>query len=383
MRTRMLAAGRRPREQFGYVNTPIYRGSTVLFPTYADLAARTGRFSYGTAGTPTTQALEEAWSELAGADTTVLTPSGLAAVGVALLTALKSGDHALVMDSVYRPTRQFCDVMLARFGVAVTYFDPLLPVAQVRALVRPNTRALVMEAPGSQSFEVADLPALVALAREHDLCTLLDNTWATPILLPPHALGIDLAIEAGTKYLSGHSDLLLGLTSANAKWAKALRATFDAFALLPGPEDVFLALRGFRTLDLRLREAERQGLAMARWLKARPEVARVLHPAFPDCPGHANWARDFRGSSGLFSVVLHPAPVAAIAAMLDGLRLFGMGYSWGGYESLVVPFDCAPYRTATRWQPAGPALRFSIGLEDVGDLQADLDAGFARLRAAG
>jgi len=236
--------------------------------------------------------------------------------------------------------------------------------------------------PGSQSFEVPDLPALVALARQRGLCTILDNTWATPIFLPPHALGIDIAIEAGTKYLSGHSDLLLGLTSANASWATALRNTYDAFAMLAGPEDVFLALRGFRTLDLRLREAERQGLALAQWLKARAEVAQVLHPAFPDCPGHSNWARDFRGSSGLFSVVLHPVPQTAVAAMLDGLELFGMGYSWGGYESLVIPFDCAGYRTATPWQAAGPALRFSVGLEDVSDLQADLDAGFARLRAA-
>ncbi len=378
----MAAAGRRPHEQFGYVNTPIYRGSTVLYPTYADLQARRGRFTYGTHGTPTTQALEEAWSELAGADTTVLTPSGLAAIAIALLTATKAGDHVLVMDSVYRPTRNFCDTMLARFGVAVTYFDPLLPINEVRALIRDETRVLFLEAPGSQSFEVPNLPGFVALARERDLCTMIDNTWATPIFLPPHALGIDIAIEAGTKYLSGHSDLLLGLTSANAKWAKALRATFNCFAVLPGPEDVFLALRGLRTMDLRLREAERQGLAMATWLQARPEVSRVLHPAFPDCPGHANWRRDFRGSSGLFSVVLEPASHAALAAMLDGLELFGMGYSWGGYESLVVPFDCAPYRTATNWRPGGPALRFSIGLEDVSDLQADLDAGFARLRAA-
>ena len=382
LRTRMSAAGRRPAEQFGYVNTPIYRGSTVLFPTYDDLARRTGRFSYGTAGTPTTQALEEAWSELAGAATTVLTPSGLAAITMALLTALKAGDHALVMDSVYRPTRIFCDVMLARLGIAVTYFDPMLPTVEVAAMVRENTRAMMLEAPGSQSFEVPDLPALVALARERDLCTVLDNTWATPVFLPPHALGIDMAVEAGTKYLSGHSDLLLGLTSANERWAAPLRATFDCFAVLAGPEDVFLGLRGLRTLHLRLREAEAQGLAMARWFEARPEVSRVLHPALPGCPGHDHWQRDFKGSTGLFSVVLHPVPQPAVAAMLDGLELFGMGYSWGGYESLVIPFDCASYRSATRWQPEGPALRFSIGLEDPADLQRDLDAGFARLRAA-
>lgn len=381
-RTRLVSAGRRPAEQFGFVNTPIYRGSTVLFPTYADLTARTGRFSYGTQGTPTTQALEEAWTELAGAATTVLSPSGLAAIAIALLTATKAGDHIVVMDSVYRPTRHFCGAVLRRFGVQATYFDPLATADELDALIRPNTSAVFFETPGSQSFEVPDLPALIGVARRHGLCTLLDNTWATPIFLPPHALGIDLAIDAGTKYLSGHSDLLLGLTSANDAWAERLRATYDAFAAVPGPEDVFLALRGLRTLDLRLREAERQGLAMAHWLKDRPEVARVLHPAFPDCPGHANWTRDFGGASGLFSIILQPVPTAAVAAFLDGLRLFGMGYSWGGYESLVIPFDCASYRTATRWQPEGPALRFSIGLEDIGDLQADLAAGFERLRAA-
>jgi cysteine-S-conjugate beta-lyase len=381
LRTRLAAAGRRPSEQFGFVNTPIYRGSTVLFPTHADLTARTGRFSYGTQGTPTTQALEEAWSELAGAATTVLTPSGLAAISIALLTAVKAGDHALVMDTVYRPTRHFCDTILRRLGIDVTYFDPM-DAAGTEALVRDTTSVLFMETPGSQSFEVPDLPAFVDMARRRGLCTILDNTWATPIFLPPHAAGIDMAVEAGTKYLSGHSDLLLGLTSSNDAWAARLRATFDAFAILPGPEDVFLGLRGLRTLDLRLREAERQGLALAHWLKARPEVASVLHPAFADCPGHPNWKRDFLGSSGLFSVVLRPTPLSAVAAMLDGLQLFGLGYSWGGYESLVIPFDCAAYRSATAWRPEGPALRFSVGLEDVADLQADLAAGFERLAAA-
>ena len=257
----------------------------------------------------------------------------------------------------------------------------MLSAVEVALLVRENTRAMMLEAPGSQSFEVPDLPALIELARQRDLCTILDNTWATPVFLPPHALGIDMAVEAGTKYLSGHSDLLLGLTSATARWAPALRATFDCFAVLAGPEDVFLGLRGLRTLHLRLREAQAQGLAMAHWFEARPEVARVLHPALPDCPGHANWARDFKGSTGLFSVVLNPVSQPAVAAMLDGLELFGMGYSWGGYESLVIPFDCASYRSATRWQPEGPTLRFSIGLEDPADLQRDLDTGFARLRA--
>lgn len=381
MRTRLAAAGRNPGEQFGFVNTPVYRGSTVLYPTYADLKARTGRFTYGTHGTPTIRSLETAWSELAGAEDTVLTPSGLAAITIALLCAVKAGDHILVTDSVYRPTRNFCNTVLKRLGVDTTYFDPMAAHA-VAELIRPETSVLFLEAPGSQSFEVPDLAALIALAKARGLCTILDNTWATPLFYPPHAAGIDIAVEAGTKYLSGHSDLLLGLTSANAAWAGRLRATFDAFAICAGPEDVFLGLRGLRTLDLRLREAERQGLAMAHWLAARPEVARVLHPAFPSCPGHEFWKRDFLGSSGLFSIILHPVPEAAVAVFLDSLTLFGMGFSWGGYESLVIPFDCAAYRTATQWTPGGPALRFSIGLEDVVDLQRDLEAGFARLTQA-
>ena len=210
----------------------------------------------------------------------------------------------------------------------------------------------------------------------------MDNTWATPLFFPPHERGVDIAIEAGTKYLSGHSDLLLGLTSANARHWPALKRCFTEFAVCAGPEDVFLGLRGLRTMELRLREAERQALAMARWLEGRPEVLRVLHPALPDHEGHAIWRRDFSGSSGLFSIVLKPAARAAVAAMVDGLELFGIGASWGGYESLVIPFDCAPYRTATEWNPGGPTLRLSIGLEDLEDLKQDLDRGFARLRAA-
>lgn len=381
-RTKLVHAGRHPFEQHGFINTPVYRGSTVLFPTYADLLARNdARYVYGTIGTPTTEALESAWTEIAGAAGTVLAPSGLAAISLALLTALKSGDHLLAADSVYRPTRNFCDSVLKRLGVETTYYDPLIG-ARIEALVKPNTRAIFLETPGSQSFEMQDVPAIVGVAAAKGLATILDNTWATPLFFPPHAFGIDMAVEAGTKYLSGHSDLLLGLVSANERWFKRLRATFDAFAMCPGPEDVFLALRGLRTLELRLREAQRQGLALATWLAARPEVARVLHPALPDCPGHAIWKRDFRGASGLFSMFLKPCSQQALAAFLDGLELFGMGYSWGGYESLVVPFDCSPYRTATVFNPPGPALRFSIGLEDEEDLKADLDAAFARLRAA-
>ncbi len=380
-RTKLVHAGREPSEQFGFVNTPIYRGSTVLQPTLAELESRHGkRFVYGTHGTPTTEALEKAWSEIAGAAGTVLTPSGLAAISLALLTALKAGDHVLVTDSAYQPTRTFCDGFLSRMGVETSYYDPLIG-AGIEVLMRPNTRAALVEAPGSQSFEMQDIPAIAEVAHARGACVIMDNTWATPLFFPPHERGVDLAIEAGTKYLSGHSDLLLGLVSANEQWLKPLRRTFDYFAMCAGPEDVFLALRGLRTMELRLREAERQGLALARWLAERPEVSRVLHPALPHDPGHAIWKRDFLGSSGLFSVILKPVSKAGIAALLDGLELFGLGYSWGGYESLVIPFDCRTYRTATEWSPEGPALRFAVGLEDIEDLKADLDKGFTRMRA--
>jgi cystathionine beta-lyase len=381
-RTRLVHAGRDPAEQHGFLNTPIYRGSTVLFPSTDDLRHGRARFTYGTKGTPTSASLERAWTDISGAAGTVLAPSGLAAVTLALLSCLKAGDHLLVTDSVYRPTRVFCDGVLKRFGVETTYYDPLIG-AGIEGLMRPNTAAVHTEAPGSQTFEMQDIPAIAEVAHARGAVVIMDNTWATPLFFPPHELGVDIAIEAGTKYVSGASDLLLGLVSANERCFKALRATYDAFAMPPGPEDMFLALRGLRTLAVRLREHERQALAMARWLEGRPEVARVLHPALESDPGHAIWKRDFRGATGLFSVILKPCSEAAVAAMLDGLALFGMGYSWGGYESLVIPFDPTSYRSATRWQPGGPALRFHIGLEDLDDLKADLEAGFARLRAAG
>ena len=380
-RTKLVYAGRDPSEQHGFVNTPIYRGSTVLSPTMEVLLNRTGRYIYGTQGTPTSDALERAWTEISKAAGTVCVPSGLAAVSVALLSCLKAGDHLLVTDSVYRPTRVFCDGLLKRFGVETTYFDPMIG-EHIASLFKPNTKAVFTEAPGSQSFEVQDVPGIARVTHEHGAVVLMDNTWATPFFFSPHEKGVDLAIEAGTKYLSGHSDILLGMVSANERSWKDLRATYDAMAICAGPEDMFLALRGMRTMLLRLKEQERAALEMARWLKAQPEVAQILHPAFEDCPGHEIWKRDFSGSSGLFSIILKPASQKAVAAMLDGLALFGMGYSWGGFESLIIPFDCSTYRTATKWTPGGPALRIQIGLEDTRDLQADLAAGFARLKAA-
>jgi cystathionine beta-lyase len=379
-RSRLVHLGRDSEQSQGFINLPPFRGSTVLYPNVATLESRNQRYTYGTHGTPTTEALCAAWTDLAGASGTVLTPSGLSAIVVALMTALGAGDHLLVSDSAYAPARGFADATLKRMGIETTYYDPQIG-AGIEAQLRPNTKAVLTESPGSQSLEIQDIPVIAEVAHAHGVCVLMDNTWATPLFFAPHAHGVDMAIEAGTKYLSGHSDLLLGLVSANEAWFRRLHRTVDSMAIPPGPEDVFLGLRGLRSMELRLREAERQGLALARWLETRPEVLNVIHPALPDHPGHTLWKRDFSGSSGLFSIVLKPVPETAIAAFLNGLELFGLGYSWAGYESLAIPFDCSSYRTATRWNPGGPAIRFSVGLEDIEDLKADLDRGFTRLRA--
>ena len=379
-RSRLVNLGRDAEFSQGFINVPAFRGPTVLYPDVATLKNRAQRFTYGTRGTPTTEALCSAWTDLSGAAGTVLVPSGLAAVIVALMTALSAGDHLLVTDSVYEPSRAFADKALRRFGIETSYYDPTIG-AGIDALIRPNTKAVLAESPGSQTLEVQDIPAIAEVTHSRGACMILDNTWATPLFFSPHAHGVDLAIEAGTKYLSGHADLLLGLVSANAQWFERLHRTVHLMAIPPGAEDVFLALRGLRTMELRLREAERQGLALAQWLSACPEVLRVIHPALPDHPGHGLWQRDYSGASGLFSIVLKPASEAAVAAFIDGLELFGIGYSWGGYESLALPFDCTAVRTATRFSPGGPTVRFSVGLEDVEDLKADLERGFARLRA--
>jgi cysteine-S-conjugate beta-lyase len=377
--TKLVTAGRDPSAQHGFVNTPIYRGSTVLYPNVEKFLRRDARYTYGTKGTPTTEALETAWTELTGAAGTVLLGSGLAAIALALMSCMRAGDHLLVTDSVYRPTRTFCDGVLKRFGVETTYYDPLIGAGIARAF-KPNTRAVFTETPGSLSFEMQDIPAIAEVAHAHDAVVLMDNTWATPLFFSPHTHGVDISIEAGTKYLSGASDLLLGLVTANARCWKDLRASFEATAFCAGPEDVFLALRGLRSMRVRLMHQQESALTVARWFAERPEVARVLHPALESHPGHAIWKRDFTGASSLFSIILKPMPDKAAHAFINALKLFGIGASWGGFESLAIPFDCAPFRTATPWNPGGPGIRIHIGLEDVGDLIDDLERGFAAMR---
>lgn len=380
--TRLVTAGRDTALYHGFVNPPVYHASTVLYPTAADMVAHRARYQYGRRGTPTSEALEGALRELEGSACTgvSLLPSGAAAVSTALLSVLSSGDHLLITDSVYRPTRNFADSILKRFGVETTYYDPLIGDG-IASLFRPNTRAVFVEAPGSQTFEMQDIPAIAEVAHHREAVVLMDNTWATPLYFRALDKGVDLSIQAGTKYIGGHSDLMLGTVSANAATWPRLRDTVLTAGLCVGPDDVYLGLRGLRTLGVRLTRHQQSALDVARWLQRRPEVARVLHPGLESDPGHAIWKRDFGGASGLFSVILKPVSQAAVHALLDSLRLFGMGFSWGGYESLVILFDCAAYRTATQWTPEGAALRFHIGLEDVGDLKADLERGFAALAA--
>ena len=380
--TRLAHAGREPARQHGFVNTPIYRGSTVIFPTVAALEANDQAFTYGRLGTPTVRALEEAIAELEGGHRTLLTPSGLSAIATSLLAFLAAGDELLIVDSVYRPARRFCDNVLKRLGVTITYYDPRIG-ADIAPLITKKTKVVFTESPGSQTFEVQDIPAIAEAAHAAGAVVILDNTWATPLYFKPFAHGVDVSIQAATKYIGGHADIMLGSITMNEKTLGAVAKTHEDLGLCVGPEDVYLGLRGLRSLGVRLARHQQSALEIARWLAERPEVARVIHPGLPSDPGHTLWKRDFTGASGLFSIVLKPVAHERLAAMLDGLSLFGMGYSWGGFESLILPFDPRAYRSATQWQAEGPALRLHIGLEDVDDLKADLDAGFARLTARG
>ena len=382
--TEVAHLGRDPRRFLGAVNTPVWRASTILFRNVAELeAASRGQFpglSYGLHGLPTVTALQEALAALEGGHAALVVPSGLTATTFPLLALARPGDHVLVTDAVYGPTRRFCDNHLRRLGVDVGYYDPLLGAAIAREL-RPNTTIVFTESPGSLTFEVQDIPAIVAAAHAHGARVILDNTWATPLGFRAFDHGVDVAVQAATKYIGGHSDVLLGAVVANAATFGALHRLWTDMGITASSDDCFLALRGLRTLAVRLAQHQANALAVATWLQSRPEVRDVLYPALPGAPGHALWARDFLAASGLFGVVLHPVDAACIARMLDGLRLFGLGWSWGGFESLVIPTWPERSRTATTWDASAPTLRFAIGLEDPQDLIDDLDEGFARLRS--
>ena len=381
--TRLVTAGRDPRANHGFVNPPVYHASTVLYPNAEDFLAHRARYQYGRRGTPTTEALELALQELEGPQCAgvSLLPSGLAAISAALLSVVRAGDHVLVTDSAYGPARNFCGQILSRLGVTTTFYDPGIG-AGIADLIKANTRAVYVEAPGSLSFEMQDVGAIAKAAHAKGAVVLMDNTWATPLYFRPLDHGVDLVIQAGTKYIGGHSDVMLGTVSANAATVAELKNTVRLTGLCEGPDDVYLGLRGLRTLGVRLDRHYQSGVAVAQWLEQRPEVLRMLHPALPSHPGHAVWKRDFTGASGLFSMVLKPVPKKAHHAFVDSLELFGIGASWGGYESLAIPFDCTALRTASRWEPGGPTVRFHIGLEAVDDLIADLEHGFAALAAA-
>jgi cystathionine beta-lyase len=384
--TRLAHAGRAPHDNHGVVNPPVYHASTILQPTLDALeAARKpgyDGYNYGRNGTPTTRAFETAVAEIYRADDAVAVSSGLAAITVAMMAHTKAGDHVLVTDSVYFPVRKFCESTLKKFGVTTSYYDPGVG-AGIAALLRPETSLIVTEAPGSMTFEMQDIPTIVAAAHARGVKVMTDNTWATALYFNPLDHGVDVVVEAATKYVSGHSDIMLGLIAGRGPDTPLLRAMARSLGNCAGPDDLYLAQRGLRTMAVRIARNQATGLVLANWLQTRPEVARVLHPALPDDPGHTIWRRDFTGASGLFAFVLKPVARPALAAFLDGLKLFAMGASWGGYESLILPGDPRAMRTATRWDEPGQLLRIHAGLEDPGDLLADLEAGFARLAQAG
>jgi cysteine-S-conjugate beta-lyase len=385
-RTIATHAGNHPHENQGVVNPPVYRASTILFRSVQDLRERYKHkyetITYGRDGTQTYRALAEAFTALEGSDKAVVVPSGLAAVTTGLLGVLSPGDHLLMVDTAYEPTRSVCDGFLAKIGIETTYYDPMIG-AGIAALVRPNTRAIYLESPGSLTFETQDVPAIVGVAKAHGCRTLIDNTWATPLFFKPPAFGIDVAIYAATKYIGGHSDMMMGIVTCRADLHSQLaKMAHGTLGHAVSADDCYQALRGLRTLHARLMQHQQTALTLAHWLAAQPEVEQVLHPALPGTPGYEFWTRDLAGSSGLFGVVLKPAAPDRLEAMLNGMQLFGMGYSWGGYESLMVPAGLTTSRSAKPWHAAGRTVRIHAGLEDPEDLTADLADGLARYRGS-
>lgn len=375
-------AGNRPFENHGIVNPPVYHASTVLSPTLEQRINRSeARVRYGRAGTPTSFALEDAMSALEQAHGTVLAPSGLAAITMALSALVESGDHILVTDSTYTPTRNFCDRTLSRLGVETEYFDPLIG-AGISEMIRDNTRLIWTECPGSQTFDVQDLPAIVEAAHARGAVVMTDNTWSGGYYRKPLAEGVDISVQAATKYIVGHSDVMMGTIACNEATFETVRQSSGLFGVCCGPDDIYLALRGLRTIGVRMDRHFESGVKVAEWLKGRPEVSQVMHPALPDDPGHALWKRDFTGASGLFGFVLKETDRAKLSAMMDNMELHGMGSSWGGYESLLIPSWPEGSRTATSWEVPGQCMRIHVGLEDPDDLIADLEAGFERMNKA-
>ncbi len=375
--TTRIATAAREYNEHGAVNPAVYRASTITFPDVATLHNRNQTYTYGRKGTPTSRAFETAVAELEGGHDCKAAPSGLAAITAALLAFLKSGDHLLMVDTVYWPARHFCDTLLKRLGVETTYYDPLLG-SGIKHLIQSNTRVVYCECPGSQTMEMQDVATIASIAKASGAVVMTDNTWSGGHFFKAFEHGCDISIQAATKYIVGHSDAMLGTVVCNKEtWPQFMEA-FETLGLFAGPDDMYLGLRGLRTIDVRMQRHMQSAIAVAEWLRGREEVETVLHPALSNAPGHDVWKRDFTGASGLFSIVLKPASDQAIAAMLDDLELFSMGYSWGGFESLIVPFK--PIRTATTWTAPGPALRLHIGLEHPDDLIRDLDDGFERLR---
>jgi cystathionine beta-lyase len=377
--TQLVHGGRRKEWRGRLVNPPVERASTIVFDNADELRstkAGIGIYRYGLQGTATQWALAEALTELEpGAAGTILYSSGLAAITAPLLAIVSPGDELLVPDSVYGPTRKFCDTILKRFGVSTRYYDPLLGTG-IADIVRAQTRAIILESPGSLTLEVQDVPGICAIARERGIATLLDNTWATPLLFPAMAAGVDISMLAATKYVGGHADVMLGSVTASEEHFERIEQVSWDLGHSVSPDDAWLGSRGLRTMGVRLRQHEESALKIAHWLKGQPQVGRMLHPAFPDCPGHEYWKRDFKGSSGLFSFELKGADLAARSAFVESLELFCIGFSWGGFESIAIPVD--PHRTVGH-PPAPNLVRLHIGLEDPDDLIADLAAAFKRI----
>ena len=377
--TELVTAGRQYSEH-GIVNPGVYHASTILYPNTDALRAQNQPYVYGRKGTPTTRALEETVAQLEGGHACRLTPSGLAAVSSVMMAFLNTGDHVLVSDSAYRPTRNLCNGLLKRMGIEASFYDPLVG-AGISELIRPNTKLVMTECPGSQTFEVQDIPAIVQAAHAHGVLVAIDNTWSGGHYFKAFEHGCDISFQAATKYLVGHSDCMMGCVTVTEPHWDRFRAAYEEMGLCAGPDDIYLTLRGIRTLDVRLERHMKSALHIAEWLSGRDEVAEVLHPGLPGAPGHDIWKRDFKGSSGLFGVVLKTTSQQAVDAFLNTLTLYGMGYSWGGFESLVIPCDVTSYRTATTWDRKGHLLRLHIGLEDVQDLKADLENGFRAMAA--